>query len=334
MKTLITAPFHPEGLKMLAPYTVVEQAGWGVNQVVLSRQELIEKLQGVDILVTEMERVDEEVLQSAPALKLIGSTRGTPYNINLEAATSRGIPVLYTPGRNAQAVAELTVALMIALARKLYPALRFIEENKWVPEGPMSYLEFRGLELCGKTLGLVGLGAIGKIVARLGRSFDMEVMVYDPYASEKEIQALGVRQVTLETLCRESDFISLHCKVTPETRNMISFEQFAWMKKTCYLVNTARADIIHEEALLQALREGKIAGAALDVFSQEPLPLNHPLRGLPNVLLTPHIGGATHDVVRHHSIMMAQDIIRYLSGEQPRHVVNLEVLNLKKAGNQ
>lgn len=336
MKMLITAPFAAEYIAQLTPFAEVVCKGWGVTQEKLSQDQLVEELQEVDIVISEMEMLDRAVLNKVPHLKLIGSTRGTPLNVDMQAATEKNIPVIFTPGRNARAVAELTIALLINLARKVYPSARFIAENQWVPEGPMSYLEFRGLELWGKTLGLVGLGAIGRIVTKLAVAFEMQVLVYDPYVSEEAVAELGAKKVSLENLCQASDFISIHCKVTPETKGMLNDKHFELMKETAYFVNTARSEIVNEEALIKALQKGEIAGAALDVFSQEPLPLDHPLKSLSSVLLTPHTGGATHDVVTHHSEIITRDVLAFIHGKTPRYLANPQVLKQvlkeKKAG--
>lgn len=322
---LITAPFDPRCLEDLRRLMEVETAGWGATGTCLSREEMKALLGDADAVVTEMEPVDAEMIDSAPRLRIIGCTRGTPYNVDLEAATARRIPVLYTPGRNAQAVAELTICLMVCLARMVVPAARYVQEGRWGGERELTYVKFRGWELQGKVLGLVGLGAIGRRVAAVARALGMRVLGYDPYVPDELWTETGVERWDLEAMLPQVDFLSIHCDLTPQTRGMIGEARLALLPRRAYLINTSRGAVVDELALARALREGRLAGAALDVFTEEPLPAGHPLVGLPNCLLTPHIGGATHDVVRTHSRMIAEDLERWYRGEMPLRVANPEV---------
>ena len=196
----------------------------------------------------------------------------------------------------------------------------------WTLDGPSPYKLFRGVELGGRTLGLVGLGRIGARVAHFAKAFDMDIIAFDPYLDPAQAAALGVRLVSLEQILRQADFISVHCKVSEETKGLLGKPKFALMKPTAYVINTAQAVIIDQEALVEALQERRIAGAALDVYWYEPLPENHPLLALDNVTLTPHLGGATEDVPERHSRMIVDDIFAWLDQARPERVFNPAVL--------
>ncbi|MBW2123431.1 MAG: 2-hydroxyacid dehydrogenase, partial [Deltaproteobacteria bacterium] len=294
------------------------------------------------------EPIVREVIE-ATSLRIIACTRGGPQaNIDIPDATARGIPVLYAPGRNAVAVAELVFSLMIGVARHVAQAHHLLKTGHylapagtseggernvvWGVEEGSPYMVFKGPELCGRTLGIIGLGEVGERVAARARAFEMKIIVYDPYIPEEKILQAGARPVDLETLLKESDFVTVHCKVTPETRDLIGEKEIALMKPSAYLINTARGAIVDEKALAVALREGRIAGAGLDVFKQEPLPSDSPLLTLDNVVLTPHIGGASWDVERHQTEIVVGDLARLLSGERPRCCANPEVLESFRLG--
>jgi phosphoglycerate dehydrogenase-like enzyme len=258
---------------------------------------------------------------------MIGCCRGDPVNIDLDLATRKGVPVFHTPGRNADAVADLTLAFMLALARHL-PAIR---DTYTAGPGRITdagdylkmYTRFTGFELGGRTVGLVALGAVGREVAARLLPFKARVLAYDPYVKEPPA---GVTMVPLDTLLRESDIVSLHAPVTPETTNLVSRERLQLLKPGALFVNTARAALTDEDALYEMLAAGRIAGAALDVLANEPLQPGDRFLGMPNVIVTPHIGGATVDVVRHQSEIVTDAIERHLRGERPRWIANPAVL--------
>ncbi|MBC7083473.1 MAG: 2-hydroxyacid dehydrogenase [Firmicutes bacterium] len=323
---LITAAFSQEGIELLESLVQIRLGGWGVTRRKLTPEEMISEIGGARIVITELDPVDANVLAAHPNLLVVGCCRGNPVNVDVAAATRLGIPILYTPGRNAVSVAEMTIALMISAARNLLKASSSLMAGQWGVDGLSPYLAFRGIELNSRVVGLVGFGAVGREVAARLVPFGVRLLVYDPYVAQDVLERYGAESVSLEELCQRADFISVHCKVTQETKGLISRKHFDMMKPGAYFINTARAAITDEEALIEALRDRRIAGAALDVFGQEPLDPSSPLLRLDNVTLTPHIGGATHDVVRHHSQIIAEDIIRYLRGERPRYVANPEVL--------
>jgi D-3-phosphoglycerate dehydrogenase len=315
MKALITAEFEPTFIDLLGQQMEVRRAGWGVTGHALSTEELILELKDKDILIAEIEKVDTQVINSCPRLRLIAVCRNHPINVDAGAARERGIPVIYTPGRNAQAVAEFTVCLMLMAARHIGRALRDVWAGRWTFGPVESYLNYKGYELAGRCVGSIGLGNIGRRVLRLCDAFGMSLCVYDPYLKQRPEWIADSAFVSLPELLQRADFVTLHCADTPETKGLIGRKQLALMKPTAFLINTARGKHVDEEALLEALTERRIAGAALDVFACEPLPLDHPFYRLDNLLITPHIAGSTWDVVAHQSEMIYADIQRWLRGE-------------------
>ncbi|HEV2766337.1 MAG TPA: NAD(P)-dependent oxidoreductase [Acidimicrobiales bacterium] len=323
-RALVTAELSAAGRERLEQLGYdVACAGWGATRRTLDGDGLVAAGEGATLLVVEVERVDAGVLQALPEVRIVASARGVPSNVDLAAATARGVPVLHTPARNAASVADFTIGLVLAQCRSLARGQDHLRRRGWLVDGELPYLHFRGPELAGRTMGLVGYGAVGREVARRAAGgFGMRVLVNDPYVAEPELPA---EAVALERLLAESDVVSLHCPLTPETTGMIAERQLALLRPEAVLVNTARAAVVDEAALVAALAEGRIAGAALDVFWTEPLPPDHPLLGLDNVTLTPHLAGAADDVVTRHSAMIADDVARLLAGRRPVHLANPEV---------
>jgi D-3-phosphoglycerate dehydrogenase len=287
MKALIAAPIHRDAIKML------EDAG---IQVVYkeypSEKELSELIVDADILfVRSKPLVTAEVISKAGKLKVIARAGVGLDNIDVKAAEARGIKVINTPEATSRSVAELTIGLMFSVARKIAYSDRKMREGKWVKK------EAEGIELKGKTLGIIGFGRIGREVAAIAsKGLGMRVLYYDVYRASPEIEReLGATFVDLETLARESDVVSVHVPLTPETRWLVSEGLLRLMKKNAILINTSRGGVVDTKALIKALQEGWIAGAGLDVYEEEPLPPNHPLTKLDNVVLTPHIGASTEE---------------------------------------
>lgn len=327
LKILITAQFQGESLERLAPFGQVIYEGFGERMRLLAGKKLVERLRGIDVFVTEVDQLRAPVLTQVDSIQVVACCRGDPVNIDLDECSKRGIPVLYAPGRNSNAVAELTVCFMLMLNRRILPAMRLLRDG----EGGMAtmaqaFLEFKGSELWDKTVGLVGLGAVGGAVAKCLQSFGTRVIAFDPYAEPGRAAALGVGLTPLDNLLRESDFVSLHAAATIETTGMIGAEQIALMKSSAFFINTARAALVDENALAMALREKRIAGAAIDVFAQEPPSPDHPLLQLENVIATPHLGGNTSEVVIHQSRLITQDLIALFEGRSPQHLANPLVL--------
>jgi phosphoglycerate dehydrogenase-like enzyme len=319
VKALVTAEFPADGLVELAAlgYEPVH-AGWGVTRRAMDGIQLVTALQGVSILVCEVERVDRASMAAAPGLRLIASCRGDPANVDLEAASELGITVLSTPGRNAISVADFTLGILLAHARGIGRSEAHLRERGWLIDDELPYFHFRGPELAGRTFGIVGVGAIGRHVAARALGFSMRVIAYDPYVTDGPPQ---VELVALDELLERSDVVSVHCPLTSETRGLLGEHELRLMRRHAVLINTARAAVVDEVALLAALRGRSIGGAALDVFWEEPLAADHPIRGLPNVTITPHVAGAADDVQRHHARMILDDIARWQAGEPLEHAV-------------
>ena len=326
MKALILAPFQAEFLKKLRRKIEVTYQSWLDTRRLLSPEELIERIQkeNISIIVIEADFIFEEVFEAADKLRFVGICRGSTNNVDIEAATKHGVVVVNTPGRNAVAVAELTLGLMLSLARRI-PALHsMVKSGEWVnPVEP--YLSLRGIELAGKIAGIIGLGAIGSEVARRLQALEMKLLGYDPYLGSEKMSRVGVSPVSLEELLKESDFITIHCPLSPQTVGLIDQSKIALMKSSAYLINTAGWEIVDEEALLEALKQRRIAGAAFDVYQTHPIPQQSPFLKLDNVILTPHIGGATDGTIERYSKIMTQEIERFLEGKRPQNLVNPEV---------
>jgi D-3-phosphoglycerate dehydrogenase len=329
MRALITASFDEAAKARLARHMDVVHEDWKVRQsIYFDGAEFAARIRavGADVLIVEADLVREEVLETC-ALRMIGCCRGDPINVDLDLATRKGIPVFHTPGRNADAVADLTVAFLLALARHLV-AIQDTYRGTGGAVGSAAdflklYTRFTGVELGGRTVGLVGLGAVGREVAARLLPFKARLLAHDPYVREAPP---GVELVDLDDLLRAADFVSLHAPVTDETRNLVSRERLALLRPSAYFVNTARAALTDEDALYEMLAAGRLAGAALDVLVDEPLQPGNRFLALPNVLLTPHIGGATVDVTRHQSEIVVEAIERWLAGERPRFLANPAVL--------
>jgi D-3-phosphoglycerate dehydrogenase len=316
----VTAPFRGEGLALLESLADVVLDPWIDHRPVKIHgpDPLAERIQqeGADIVICEADFCMGAVLDLP--LRAIGSTRGDPSNVDVKGATAKGIPVLHTPGRNADAVAEMTLALLFGAVRYLIQADRDLREGKHVKDDQIAYQRFRAWQLAGRTAGIIGLGAVGRAVKWRLEGIGMRVIAFDPFNDDAKH--------SLEELLAEADVVSVHAAPTADTLGMIGSEQFAAMKDGAIYVNSARAGLHDLDALTDALQRGKLAGAGLDHFEGERLPKEHPLLSMTNVVLTPHIGGATYDTEANHSLMIAQDLQRLLSGERPRFIVNPEVL--------
>ena len=273
----------------------------------------------VDAVISRKGKITREQMQkSAGRLKIIARTGVgvDPSRVDLDAAKEFKVWVTNQPGSNSVSVAELVFGQMIALVRHTFAANRAVKEDRW-----SEYLRFIGAELAGKTLGIVGMGNIGTRVAIRARAFEMNFLVYDPYIPESHVTALGGKWVGLDELLAASDVVTIHCPLTSETRGMIDERRLALMKPSSYLINAARGGIVGEDALCSALRERKIAGAAVDVMEEEPPRKSHPLFQLDNVLVTPHIGALTLEAATRGEWGAAEDVIRVLEGKKPKNPV-------------
>jgi len=291
------------------------------------RDTFLEQVRGVDgILSLLNDRMDAAIMDAAGSrLKIISNYAVGFDNIDVPAATARGILVGHTPGAVTEATADLAFALLMAAARRIVEGVDYIRAGKWETFEPLVLL---GRDIHGAALGIVGMGRIGQAMARRARGFDMEVLYYHPRGETAASEAAGAKFcATLDELLRKSDFVSLHVPLNAETRHLIDGAALRNMKETAVLVNTARGGVVDPEALYEALRNGVIAAAALDVTDPEPLPEDHPLLGLPNCLVVPHIGSASVATRERMAVMAADNLIAALRGEVPKHLVNPEALS-------
>jgi len=331
VKILITADFTAQGVALLARHGEVVHEPWSETGTLWMAEDLAARVaaEAIDVLVVEVDLVHEEVFE-ARQLRAVGCCRGEPINVDVDAATDEGVPVVFAPGRNARSVADLTLAFMLDLARGVVRMHQRLTSGAFDPSDLKGLIAdlgaARGFELGGATVGLLGLGAVGRETAKRLRGFGCRVIAYDPHVADAVFEELGVSRVELDDLFRRSDLLSLHCAVTKDTRRVVSAERIAAMKDGAYLINTARHQLIDADAVLAALRSGKLAGAGLDVFAAEPPLPDDPFFALDNVVCTPHIGGATRDVVLHQTMMVARDLDRLLRGETPEQCANPEVL--------
>jgi len=273
----------------------------------------------VDGVISRKGKITREQMEkSGGRLKIIARTGVgvDPSRVDLDAAREFRIWVTNMPGSNAVSVAELAFGQMIALARHTFEANRAVRENRW-----SDYLSYIGTELAGKTIGIVGMGNIGTRMAIRARAFEMNFLVSDPYIPESHVTALGGKLTSLEELLRNADFVTLHCPLTAETKRMIDEPRLGLMKPSAYLINAARGGVVSEDALWRALKEKKIAGAALDVVENEPLRQDHPLLQLDNVIFTPHIGAMTLEASKRGEWGAAEEVIRVLEGKKPKNPV-------------
>jgi D-3-phosphoglycerate dehydrogenase / 2-oxoglutarate reductase len=294
-----------------------------VDEAAGTEEQMIEALQGVRVCLTQMAPLTATILDACPELELFAVSRGGPVNVNLAAATEHGVTVTFAPGRNATATAEYAIGLMLAAARGIAGSHVGLTAGRW--DSDLFAYDAVGPELEGTTVGLVGAGAVGSRVARILLGFGAHVLVHDPYAPAGSLPD-GVTQVGLAELLGAAQIVSLHARVTPETSGLIGAEELAAMPRGAVLVNCARGALVDHAALADALRRGHLHAAGLDVFDIEPLPAEHPLRGLPNVVTTPHLAGASRQVAQRASRMVAAEAGRWRRGEAPAHCANPGVL--------
>lgn len=293
------------------------------------KEEIIRKTRDVDALVTLLtDKIDAEVFDAAKKLKIVAQMAVGYDNIDVSEATKRGIYVTNTPGVLTETTADFAWALLLAIARRVVEADKYVRSGQWKVSWHPSML--LGRDVYGATLGILGAGRIGTAVARRAKGFNMKIIYYDVVPMPPEIEKeLGAKRVDLDTLFKESDFISIHVPLTKETYHLVNEEKLKLMKKTAYLINNARGPIVDEKALYKALKEGWIAGAALDVFEQEPTPLDNPLLKLDNVVVAPHISSASYETRSRMAEIVAENLVAFFDGRQPPNLVNPEVLKIR-----
>lgn len=321
MKIMICDPVSPKGIALLRQRPEFDVV---VLDKRLSEAELVQQVGDVAALVVRSEtKITRKVLEAAPKLRVVGRAGVGVDNVDVDAATERGVVVMNTPGGNTVSAAELTLALLLALARKIPQADASMKAGQWNRKA------FSGTELFGKTLGILGMGRIGSEVAKRAVAFGMKVLAYDPYVSSSRARALQADLVELDEVLAAADFITIHMPLSDETRGMINAAAFAKMKTGVRLINCARGGIINEADLLAAIQSGKVAGAALDVYATEPLPPDSPLRTVPQLILTPHLGASTEEAQENVGIEIAEAIAAFLLQGEVRNAVNMPSLDAK-----
>jgi D-3-phosphoglycerate dehydrogenase len=315
-KILVSDPIADQGLERLKEFFEVDYRPG------ISNEELIRIIPEYSGLVVRSEtKVTKDVIEEGKKLKAIARAGVGVDNIDVDYATKKGILVINAPEGNTIAAAEHTMALILSLSRKIPHAFFSLKEGKWERK------KFIGHELYGKVLGLIGLGRIGSEVAKRAKAFKMKVYAYDPFIPVEKAKELEVELLdNIDDLLRISDYVSLHIPLTSETENLIGERELGLMKKTAYLINCARGKLVDESALYRALKEGKIAGCALDVFNQEPIDPNNPLLTLDNVVLTPHLGASTQEAQEKVALIVADEMIRFFKGEPVLNAVNLPII--------
>ena len=317
---LVTAPFRGPGVDRLAEAVDLVLDPWIDHQPLrlYGAADLAARAEaeGATIIVCEADEVKGPVFDLP--LVAIGSARGDPTNVDIPGATAAGIPVLHAPGRNADGVAELAVGLLLAVTRHLLAADHDVRAGEVFRDGSIPYQRFRAWQVAGRTVGIVGLGAVGRAAKWRFEGLGMHVIASDPFSPEATH--------SLDDLLAEADVVSMHAAVTPDTARMIDAAAVERMRDGAIYLNTARAGLHDLDAITDGLARGKLGGAGLDHFEGELLPADHPLVSMPNVVLAPHIGGATYDTEANHTAMLADDLLRLLAGERPLHIANPEVL--------
>ncbi len=316
-KVLVTEFIHPAGIEMLQKECEV------VRIPDISVATLKAAIADVDAVLVRVAPMSSEVVGAASRLKVIGKHGVGVDNIDIPFATGRKIAVCNTPEANGEGVANLAITLMLALSRRLRQCDAFVREGRWAGKD-----ELMGSELLGKALGIVGTGRIGGRLAQMCQAaFDMKIYAYDPYVSAEAMAAKGINKVeTVDEMMPLVDFVSIHVPLTPATKGIVGEKQFDLMKESAYLINSSRGPVVDEPALIAALQAGKIAGAGLDVFEQEPPAKDNPLFSLNNVILLPHMGGATQESMERMATHAAAGILAVLNGERPKYLMNPDVL--------
>ena len=310
-RILVSDPIDPQGIEMLRAVGDVDV------KLGLDPKDLLAIIGEYDALVVRSEtKATAEVIEASHKLQVIGRAGVGVDNIDLEAATQKGIAVVNAPTGNTIAAAEHTIALMMALARNIPQANESLRRGEWKRSA------FMGIEVRNKVLGIIGLGKVGTEVARRAGGLQMQVHAYDPFVSPEQARLLGIELVGLDQIFRNSDFICLHTPLTEATRGLVNDEKIALMKPTARILNAARGELVDEAALFRAVDEGRIAGAALDVFSQEPLPKDNPLLKNSKIIVTPHLGASTEEAQAEVAKEVAEQVISVLQGQSARYTVN------------
>ncbi len=321
MDIFVTRKIPEVGIQKLRERHDVEVSKKSRN---LTKEELIEGVKEKDaVLCLLTDTIDEDIIDAGKDLKVISNYAVGYDNIEVECATERGIAVTNTPGVLTEATAEIAWTLIMAVSRNVVPGDKFVRQDRFEGWDPTLMI---GHELHGKTLGIVGMGNIGSKVAEMSQGFDMDVIYYNRSRNEEMEEKMGARYVELNELVSRSDFVSIHVPLTDETEGMIGKEELEMMDENSYLINTARGEVVDEDTLVETLKEGSIAGAGIDVYANEPHGANPDYYDLDNVVLTPHLGSASHRAREGMALMAAENILSILEGKEPENIVNPEVL--------
>lgn len=333
MRILSLAALRGPGLETLRAFGDLELDAWNdyVPIKIHSADELVARLDGVDVLIVEADFISAEIFERRPDLRVLASCRADPVNIDLDAATAAGVPVVHAPGRNAEAVADLTVGLIFSLARGIVRADSDVRAGRWIVDGKIAFQRYRGREIRSLTVGLLGCGSVGRATARRLSALGSRVLASDPFVDPATIREAGAEPMELHEMLAVSDVVSIHALLREKTRGLLGAAEIAAMKDGAFLVNTARFEIVDEEPLMEALRSGKIAAAAFDHFPNEFLPDDHELLSMPNLVLTPHIGGTTEETEEEQTRLVAEGIASLLEGSDPVNVANPEALQAFQA---
>jgi len=325
-KVYVTRQLFDKALEILRMYSEVEVFG-GIDHPA-PRELLLSKVRNVEgLLCLLTDRIDLKVLESGRNLKVVSNYAVGFNNIDVDAATKRGIYVTNTPGILTETTADCTWALLLTIARRIAEADRHVRSGKWIHAwGPRMFI---GSDVHGKTLGIFGLGRIGSTVAKRAKGFDMDLIYYDINRREDLEEKLGIVFKSLDEVLHESDFITIHVPLTKQTHHFIGWHELSMMKRTAYLINTSRGPVIDEKALYEALKERVIAGAAMDVFEQEPIDTKSPLLELDNIVVTPHIASASVETRTRMAVVAAENLVSVLQGKEPPNLVNPGVKKIR-----
>jgi len=324
-KVYVTRELPERGLKIIKKYFDTEV--W-TEYAPPPKKLIIEKAKNVDALASLLsDKIDAEVFDAAPKLKIVAQMAVGFDNIDVQEATKRGIYVTNTPEVLTDTTADFAWALLMAIARRVVEADKYVRTGQWKVGWHPSMMQ--GRDIHGATIGIVGAGRIGFAVAKRAAGFNMKILFYDVVPRPEMEKELGAKKVDLDTLFKESDFVSIHVPLMKETYHLVNAEKLKLMKKTAYLINNSRGPVVDEKALYEALKEGRIAGAGLDVFEQEPIPVDNPLLKLDNVVVAPHISSASYETRSKMAEMVAENLVAFFEGKKPPNLVNPEAMKVR-----
>jgi glyoxylate reductase len=325
LKVYVTRELPERGLKIIKKHFDTEV--W-TEYAPPPKKVIIEKAKNVDALVPLLsDKIDSEIFNAAPKLKIVAQLAVGFDNIDLQEATRRGIYVTNTPEVLTDTTADFAWALLMAVARRVAEADRYVRTGQWKVGWHPSMMQ--GRDVYGATIGIVGAGRIGYAVAKRATGFGMKILFYDVVPRPEIQKDLGAKKVDLNTLFKESDFVSIHVPLMKETHHLVNAERLKLMKKTAYLINNSRGPVVDEKALYEALKDGRIAGAALDVFEQEPTPMDNPLLKFDNVVVAPHISSASYETRSRMAEMVAENLVAFFEGKKPPNLINPDVQKVR-----